>query len=146
MAGRLPDDCLTTAWWLPDDCLMTAWQLPDDCLTTDWQLPVDCLMTVSWLPNDCPMTARWLPHDSLMTEDDWWKPHKYHGMYLTTACWSPDDLITAWQSNYSTYIIYWFSWFSRKKNDQILTLSSLADWLAGTWLNCTIQCTLCVCV
>ena len=34
---RLPDDCLTTDWWLLNKT--TAWRLYDDCLTTACQMP-----------------------------------------------------------------------------------------------------------
>ena len=143
MAWRLPDDYLMTAWQLPNACLTTDWRLPDNFLMTARQLPDDCQTTALWLSDNCLMTAWRLPHDSLMTADDWWKPKKCQTCtrqltYNQICLQLPDDLITAWQSNCGTYILYWFSWFLRTKIDQILTLCSLANWLAGTWLNCAI--------
>ena len=105
IAWRLPENCLTAAWWLsdkwklPDNCLTTAWRLPDNCLTTAWQLPDNWLTTACQLPDDC-LTAAWWPSDDclktswglLTTLDDCLKT-------VSQLPWQLPDgwLMTAWR-------------------------------------------------
>ena len=81
---QLPDDYLTTVWWLPENCLTTFWQLPDDCLTTAW-----------WLPNNCPTTAWQLPGDCFL--------RSVH-LNKTIPCGQPISSLSSWHCFWPSHL------------------------------------------